>query len=166
MPTPEQDAEALLRREWLDPLGDIRIPVDPVRIARNLGIGVYTADLPDNESGRVVNRPNRDPEIYLNRSDSKNRQRFTCAHELGHYWRRTNAGQFDYHYIDRRDELAGAGTNPDEIYANQFAAALLMPQYEVRRSRGAELSLVARTFRVSPEAMAFRRKNLGIPVAS
>ena len=39
------------------------IPVDPVRIARTLGLDVVTANLPADVSGALVKDPGRDPSI-------------------------------------------------------------------------------------------------------
>ncbi len=55
------------------------LPVDPFMIAQRLGIKAYTANLDERVSGMLVKRPGEDPEIYVNDSDSPNRQRFTCA---------------------------------------------------------------------------------------
>lgn len=65
----------------------------------------------------------------------------------------------------RRDTLSAAGTDPEEIYANAFAANLLMPEYEVRRlrrgKRASDLDLALR-FGVSREAAKRRLADLGI----
>ncbi len=165
MPTTSQaetDAERLLRTAWADPFGEITIPVDPVQIANRLGVDVFTAPMDQLISGVLTKKPNSDAVIYLNRADHSNRQRFTCAHELGHYMSRTIKGTFDYEFIDRRDQLASSGSDPDEIYANQFAAALLMPADVVRRLRrdGLMPFELAYKFKVSEEAMSFRLANL------
>jgi Zn-dependent peptidase ImmA (M78 family) len=109
-------------------------------------------------------RGGRDPEIYVNRSDSYNRQRFTCAHELGHWAKNVAVGVDNEEIVDLRGSLSSAGTNAHEIYANQFAAALLMPAEEVHRlrERGYGPVAVADTLRVSPDAAAFRIENLGV----
>ncbi len=140
----------------------VQLPFDPVRMATALGIDVYIARMERGVSGTLRKTPGSDPEIYLNQDDSRNRQRFTCAHELGHYVRRTSEGDLDYDFVDNRDELAAAGLDPEEIYANQFAAALLMPEDLVRR----ELSLgpvrLALRFGVSEDAMNYRLRNLDL----
>jgi Zn-dependent peptidase ImmA (M78 family) len=162
----ERDARQLLRDVWHeDSYGEPMIPVDPIRIAELLGIDVYTAVMDENFSGALEKLPNHDPAIYLNRSDHPNRQRFTCAHELGHYYARTQSGDDQYGYTDRRDELASAGTNQDEIYANQFGAALIMPREVVndRHKRlDGDIVRLAATFRVSEDAMRIRLTTLGL----
>jgi Zn-dependent peptidase ImmA (M78 family) len=162
----ERDARQLLQKVWAD--GDpaqMRVPVDPFLIARKLGLQVLTDHGMDpGVSGMLVKASGYDdPEILLNGSDSRNRQRFTCAHELGHYNRRARTGdEGPWKYIDYRDALASRGNNPDEVYANQFAAELLMPGELVKKKWPDDVSALAYEFGVSADAMTFRLKNLGL----
>ncbi|MGP3979584.1 ImmA/IrrE family metallo-endopeptidase [Streptomyces sp. KR80] len=90
------------------------------------------------------------------------RQRFTLAHELGHVL----AG-------DAQDLLVESGMapglaeEPSEIRANAFAAAVLMPEGDLRSDvpaapdEGAFARLVTR-YRVSPSALAARLHVLGL----
>ena len=151
-------AERMLAERW-----DDTIPVDPVRIARGLGIEVLDARLRDNVSGALMKEPDQPPSIVLNWDDHRNRKRFTAAHELGHYVRRSE--QVDaYEYVDLRGPLASRGDDPDEIFANAFAAALLMPEKHVRRLAGDGLNEIqmALRFDVSREAMRHRLTYLGL----
>jgi Zn-dependent peptidase ImmA (M78 family) len=155
----KKDAEAILRTVW----GGHRFPVDPVRIARALGITVLDSRLPDDVAGTIVKENGKGPLVLLNGADHSNRKRFTLAHELGHFVRRADEGTFEY--VDRRDILSAQGTDPDEIYANAFAANLLMPESEILRlhrgERATDLELALR-FGVSREAVGIRLANLGI----
>lgn len=157
-----KDANSILETLWGRGTPDFRIPVDPVRIARQLGIDVLHTTLDPDIAGAIVKDPDQDPTILLNGIDSPNRKRFTCAHEIGHYVRR-KSNPDNYEYVDFRGMLSAAGTNDDEIYANEFAASLLMPEREVRRlaKDKTEVELAWR-FDVSREAMHFRLDNLGI----
>lgn len=159
--TAEQDADRLLRETWLGWGGEIPVPVDPIRIADRLGIQVFEAPLEDDVSGLLVKLEGKDPNIYLNQADSVNRQRFTCAHEIGHYLRRPQGA---FQYVDKRDVFASAGTHPEEVYANAFAAALLMPAEHVRAfvQEGLKDYEMAVRFKVSPEAMRYRLSNLAL----
>jgi Zn-dependent peptidase ImmA (M78 family) len=159
---PERDAEEVLRTYWARTDGAIPVPVDPIAIAGKLGINVFTASLEPDISGKLFMKAGRDPEIYLNQSDSYNRQRFTCAHELGHWAKRIAEGVESGEIVDYRGPLASTGTDAQEIYANQFAAALLMPAEEVQRltERGYGPIAIADTLRVSPDAAAFRVTNV------
>ena len=156
----ERDAARVLASVWREGL-----PVDPARIARRLGIEVLEAPLPRDVSGALIKEAGEDPRILLNQNDSPNRQRFTCAHEIGHFVRRGDNPEV-YEYIDRRDSLSGQGLLPDEMYANAFAAALLMPAEDVRRlhrEKLTDLELAIR-FGVSREAMQYRLTSLGLPI--
>lgn len=162
--TPSQaakDAERLLRRVWQRGADSVPLPVDPVRIARRLGIDVYEADLPHKVSAALVKESGQDPAIVLSKQDSPNRKRFSCAHELGHFVTHADAPD-EYEYIDYRDPLSGTGRNPDEVYANHFAASLLMPAEEVRARHSKGLSAIELSweFDVSAEAMQYRLANL------
>jgi Zn-dependent peptidase ImmA (M78 family) len=165
---PEGDAEKLLVEAWAKDANDLPfVPVDPIRIAWELGIDVATAVMDDSISAAIEKKIGSDPVIYLNINDRQNRQRFSCAHELGHYYLRTSATQGDeleYNFVDRRDHMARQGTDPDEIYANKFGAALIMPKRVVQRQFKSMRNPVqlALHFRVSEEAMRFRLQNLGL----
>jgi Zn-dependent peptidase ImmA (M78 family) len=111
--------------------------------------------------GALLKQPGQDPTIMINESDSTNRRRFTCAHELGHYVRRSDDAE-EYATVDLRSGLSAVGVDEDEIYANEFAASLLMPRREVKRliTEGFADWEMAIRFKVSREAMQFRLKNL------
>jgi Zn-dependent peptidase ImmA (M78 family) len=167
----EEDARELLKTAWAAAgSGEVvPLPVDPFAIAQALGIKAYSANLAEGVSGMLVKRAGEDAEIYVHASDSQNRQRFTCAHEIGHYVSRSAAGDIAWEYVERRDLLTSQGTDQDEIYANQFAAALLMPR-EAVEARYRELenpslsgaAALAVAFGVSADAMQYRIKNLGL----
>jgi Zn-dependent peptidase ImmA (M78 family) len=160
---PSEEADRLLNSVWAAIAGDRYIPVDPIVISRELGIDVFDADLESSTSGMIIKKVGYDPRILLNRADSPNRSRFTCAHELGHYV--SHADDPDqYEFIDRRDPLSSTGQNEEEKFANAFAASLLMPDDEVqkRSKEGASTVELAWQFRVSAEAMEYRLRNLGL----
>ena len=162
----ESDARQVLATTWA-PGSDgvpILLPVDPFVIAQKLGIKAYAAALDKGISGMLVKRAGEDPEIYVHSSDSPNRRRFTCAHELGHYYKRSATGDTEWEYVEHRDLLTSQGNDPEEIYANQFAASLLMPREEVerRKKEGAGTAILAAEFGVSEDAMHYRLVNLGL----
>ena len=159
----EQDALDLLDKSWWTSDRSEPLPVEPMDLARGLGIKVREVFLPSDESGNIVMNAFGEAIISLNRSDHPNRQRFTCAHEIGHYsMRRRYQGSSSQTFTDYRTVLAGLGTDGDEIYANQFAAALLMPAHLVKRGvrQGASAEKLARRFGTSVQAMEVRLRNL------
>jgi Zn-dependent peptidase ImmA (M78 family) len=162
----EKAAWDLLTTTWgaQPETGECALPVDPFHIAARLGLRVFFSRLNPDVSGMLAKRPHQDAEVYINDADSGNRQRFSCAHEIGHYVKRGSSSEAEsWGYIDRRGPSAARGDNPEEIYANQFAAALLMPEPKVRQlaSQFGAAAMAVR-FGVSLEAMKFRLENLGI----
>lgn len=155
----EKDAIELLDEFW-----DGVLPVDPVRIAKELGLEVLDATLKKDVSGALVKKEGRDPSILLNAEDGKSRKRFTCAHELGHYIRRSSEPTPRYEYVDYRDKNSSTGTDEEERYANSFAASLLMPEIAVKAvyEPGAPVFRLANRFGVSPESMQHRLDNLSL----
>ncbi len=157
----EHDATKLLEAAW-----GSTIPVDPVAIARDAGLRVVEAELDENTLGALVKQPGHDPAILLNQNDSANRRRFTCAHELGHFVRRLEEEE-QYATVDLRNGRSSTGEVTDEVYANEFAASLLMPSAAVHafaREGLGDLEMAIR-FKVSRQAIQFRLKNLGLAVS-
>ena len=141
-------AHALLKDIW----GDRKFPVDPVWIANELGLDVVETTLDDDVSGALLKEPEQDPVIILNRNDSNVRKRFE------------NGQPLEYEFVDSRGKLASQGVDSEEIFANNFAACLLMPEKEVRRLNNAGYApvMMASYFGVSDDAIRYRLKNLGL----
>jgi Zn-dependent peptidase ImmA (M78 family) len=163
----ERDAEELRARAWRKKgSAGIFLPVDPFAIAVDLGIQVFTGrGLSLNISGMLTKKAGyEDPKILLNAADSRNRQRFTCAHELGHYTRQVKRGEDGaWDYVDERGPISVEGLDADEVYANHFAAELLMPRALVLdRADDSNAAALAVDFGVSGDAMRFRLDDLGL----
>jgi len=141
-------------------------PVDPVSIAQKMGLQVLDTDLPASVSGALIKEAGKDPIIALHHTDHSNRKRFTCAHELGHYVSRieSNDESVEYEYVDLRGPSAANGTDPEEVFANKFAANLLMPEKIIRNlsKSGKSHFDIAMFFGVSTEALKHRLKGLGL----
>jgi Zn-dependent peptidase ImmA (M78 family) len=154
-----EDAQKLLNATWFG-----GIPVDPVAIARKTGLRVLDVPLDTDTMGALVKRPGEEPTILISQSDHENRKRFTCAHELGHFVRRSEETE-QYYSVDLRSSLSSSGRDPEEIYANEFAASLLMPPDDVRIFVQAGLSdlEIAVRFKVSRETVQNRLTNLYLP---
>jgi Zn-dependent peptidase ImmA (M78 family) len=151
-------AERVLADYW-----DGTIPVDPARIAQSMGLRVIDAYMDADVDGAIRGDGKGKPAtIYLNAHNAATRKRFTCAHEIAHYVKHAEEGEFEF--IDYRDILASTGQIPDERYANAFAAALLMPEKHIRRlhADGLDEYIMARRLGVSEAAMVNRLKNLGL----
>lgn len=151
--------------------GVTEAPVDLYDVARKLGIRIEMADLGPDCSGMLV-RGEEGAVIGVHYAHHPNRQRFTIAHELGHY--RLHSGGT---YVDRgttlrmRSNHKNSGSLSEEREANQFAAALLMPAQWVRQEvqshtidlgDDTELQALCARFGVSSQAMMYRLTNLGV----
>lgn len=144
-----------------------RPPVRIERIARDLGIEIRSGDLGD-VSGLLV-RKGEAAIIGVNSTQMRQRQRFTIAHELGHFLLHEGLEHHvDHDYrINFRSDLSSKATNVDEIEANFFAASILMPKQFLDElaaheaiaddEKSAEL---AKLFDVSRHAMSLRLANL------
>lgn len=149
-------------------------PVDPIAIAEYLKIQVKKEFFVGSLSG-VLMRRHGEAVIAINASDSLKRQRFTIAHELGHFALDHKGDVFvDHTMINRRDARSAAAIDNQEIEANAFAAELLMPSQMVLKNLNeilfinpdiSEVELVsklANIFNVSEQAMSYRLMNLGM----
>ena len=64
-----------------------RVPADVIKIANANDIKVYEGELDKKISGALrYNDTQKRFEILVNKNDLKVRQRFTIAHEIGHYF--------------------------------------------------------------------------------
>lgn len=147
------DAAKVLTENWT---GN-SFPVDPVAIANTMGLKVFTAELPQNQSGMIV-KENNIAEIYLNRYQPRTRRSFTCAHEIGHYVDRQQRNDNKYSFVDYRM----GEQNVFEWYADHFAENLLMPEGEFKKQLGAgrDVSRLSEYFGVSPAAVSTRLRHL------
>ncbi|WP_232240096.1 ImmA/IrrE family metallo-endopeptidase [Corynebacterium ulcerans] len=152
-----KDASEVLKQHW-----DLNYyPVDPVKIAREIGAEVFWGDLVEDFDGMLIPARAGDlPQIYVDTDCTIERSRFTTAHELGHLIEDGDEVQVDR----RRDARTRAGTDPHEVYANEFAASLLMPEFAIRQLRAVGMPdyKMADFFAVSMAALKNRLNNLGI----
>ncbi len=168
----EKQAAKILKKTGID-----AAPVPVHLVAQRLGLLVESAPLGDEVSGLLVVDGDMGV-IGYNATHPSVRQRFTIAHEVGHYiLHRADTTLFiDERYFSAfRDQRSSSGADPKEREANAFAASLLMPTHLVRREIEHQrfdladedaLSSLAATFQVSVQAMAFRLSNLGLFVSS
>jgi Zn-dependent peptidase ImmA (M78 family) len=152
------------------------IPVNLIAVAKRLGLVIEPAVLGDDVSGILVVDGDRGV-IGYNRDQSDARQRFTIAHEIGHYvlHRQSQALFIDKNYQAAffRSHASASKSDPREREANSFAAALLMPRIPIERefkkctllelgNDDGPIAIMARMFGVSTQAMTYRLTNLNL----
>lgn len=126
---------------------------------------ILVRELPSKVSGAFVFDDATGPCVLLNRRHPVSRQRWTLAHELGHFL--TTRSQAD---ITLTTESSG---NIAERFANVFANAFLMPPAGLRnmflelagsdgRFSSRHMLYMAHTYGVSPEAMARHLESLDL----
>jgi hypothetical protein len=155
----EKDAAQLLRTTLR-----LDVPVDSAALANELGVQTLVITMKEGTLGGLLMKPGEDPKIVVNRRDGYLRQRLTCAVELGHYLRRSTETN-DYERVDRRGSGARSPRGIDGIYAQEFAACLLMPRRDVEILSELEMDdlQMALYLKVPREAMQIRLKDLGLP---
>ena len=156
----ETEAERLLAE------ANVRaVPVPIEDVARHLRISISRAPSAD-FSGLLIRKEGR-ALIGVNSSEAPVRQRFTIAHEIGHYVfciPRKDA------FVDfRKDRAATELKPPRERQADMFAAALLMPRSQLLKdvrklAKDGVTETITDTlavrYGVSEEAMRIRLVNL------
>jgi Zn-dependent peptidase ImmA (M78 family) len=160
-------ASAQAQRDAAKVLADSGVlwpPTNVDLIARRFGLKLETVRLPDDTAGALVLEPWRTPRILLNRSHPKTRRRFTSAHEVGHFMRLDHDGTDSYSHVVYRNAISRRGTDPEEIYANEFAASLLIPKQSVVAwcEEGLDPWEMALKAEVSKDAVIQRLRNLGL----
>lgn len=120
----QADKLAILERHRLN------VPVRVGELATELGLKVFKAVLPPKISGLI--KPSENSlsgfEIHVNKYDSPERQRFTIAHEIGHFLLHSSligAGIVDN--IMYRSSLGSVY----ETEANKLAADIILPKESV-----------------------------------
>ena len=143
-------------------------PVNVLSIVRSRDIKLRFGPLPNDLSGFLVHE-NGEALIGVNTLHTKARQRFTLAHELGHYLLHPSDNFVDRKFILFRNARSSQAVDSREIEANEFAAALLMPERFLQKLLKGEtvdledeerVSQLAKTFGVSNQALIFRLINL------
>jgi Zn-dependent peptidase ImmA (M78 family) len=137
------------------------LPIDPIAIAERHGISVQ-AKPPDVEgvSGMLLRHGDEFMIVYATDIRGAGFQRFSIAHELGHYFLDGHCDQLLTHGL--HTSRAGQGSDPYEREADAFASGLLMPRSLLApmiRSRDTGLDLLlelAGTFVTSLTATGLR----------
>ncbi|MCX8667098.1 ImmA/IrrE family metallo-endopeptidase [Acetobacteraceae bacterium B3987] len=125
-PDPDFARAEAKARSILSELGYNHPPINPLDIAKKLGIDVSFVSFPQNPDVSGFYDPS-ERRIYVNAAEGTRRQSFTIAHELGHAllhqeWAKSN----EYRVLMR--DMEGDKNDPKEKEANTFAANLLVPR--------------------------------------
>lgn len=156
----EKIAEDLLNQMKLDVTP---VPVEEIATKLQIKIGRE----PSEDFSGILIRKDGKALIGINSTESHVRQRFTIAHELGHFLLHPNKATF----VDYRDNQKDIMRTPREKQANAFAAALLMPRtrlvkdVKLKFKNGIyeeDLTELASEYEVSAEAMKYRLLNLNL----
>lgn len=156
---PYEVAQAILREYW-----DLKLPINPEVFAEKLQINIVRTPELKAKSGYF---DLEDRTIYVNANEDEARQRFTIAHELGHYCLGHGtsdrvSGDPDWPLKLQQDaeEIA-----KKEAAANEFAGELLVPGRKVEElilgQNIWDFKKLVDLFQVSPEAMIFQLDKLG-----
>ena len=148
------------------------LPIKIECIVKKEGIAVRYCKLEDNMSGLlIIQGPSR--LIGIEESHVKERQRFTLAHELGHYILHNEKSNIFVDTILFKRQMEGYTSKEEkwEREANFFAANILMPEQLVKREvhllegdlyDDDNVRTLAKKFNVSLSAMTFRLTNMGL----
>lgn len=116
-------------------------------------------DFKRSEDGSIVVHGPGQFDIYISSFTGPLRDRFTLAHELGHYFLHSNQGK-------TRIKASRCGGSKAEWEANWFAAALLMPKVPFANTWQSlshkDSATIAALFRVSKQAAEYRIKSLAL----
>ena len=151
------------------------VPIE--QIVGSYGIRLKLDKVDDELSGFLVRVEDSQKKsvIGANKAHHPHRQRFTIAHELGHYLlHRGQTVHLDQQRlafaINLRNAVSSKGEDQDEREANLFAAELLMPaKFLAKDLEGVSLDLLDdsgvldrldKKYKVSTQALTFRLANL------
>lgn len=98
------------------------------------------------------------PFIILNRKDTISAQIFSFAHELSHFFRKSDAVSNSLEF-----RKTGQDSNPEEVFCNKVAAELLLPNDEfIKEYYGKDdINAISNLYKVSPIFVFYRLKELG-----
>ena len=122
-------AERILREEKL-----LELPVDLLALARTRGIFVRKMKSEeDGVSGMLLRHGDAFGILYTTQIQNKGFQRFSIAHEFGHYFIDGHLDQIPFDCNMHRSRAGFISDNYYEREADHFAAGLLMPTTPTRK---------------------------------
>lgn len=131
------------------------IPIEKVAELFSLKVINYSK-FPNSVSGAIIKKEGFNV-IGVNSNHPRVRQRFSIAHELGHYI----MGHDNTEFID---ETFDKPTNKEQE-ANKFAAEILMPKSILKKDIGEkeyDIPSLAKRYEVSEQAMSIRLLETGL----
>ncbi|KXS40967.1 MAG: hypothetical protein AWU54_1788 [Candidatus Frackibacter sp. T328-2] len=129
-------------RELLHSFGILKPPINPYNICSRLNIKISHAYF--DKANAFFTLKNGVKEIILNHSINYSlREKFTIAHEIGHYW--LNHGQITA--CPTSDIMNYESNEKIELEADRFAAELLMPSFTFAEDVD-KLPLSIRSFKI------------------
>lgn len=147
-------------------------PIQLSKLLKEIGISALGIDFTDieiasnYERGRILGAAISKGDnltIFYRKDDTKNRQRFTIAHELAHCCLHTK--NLQQNHIELRDDALVK--TQKEKDADIFAGELLIPEHILRQIHSEfyvpQLSSLANIFDVSTNVMAARLDYLSMP---
>jgi Zn-dependent peptidase ImmA (M78 family) len=124
------------------------IPIEQI-LKEQFDFNIVLIEATDNISAFV---DLNDHYIGINQNHHNNRQRFTLAHELGHY----SLGHKERTYTEYT-QTPGKERSNLETEANEFAAELLMPLAVIKKvSKDMNVDSMVNYFQVSKEALFYQ----------
>jgi Zn-dependent peptidase ImmA (M78 family) len=154
-----REARADLGIAPAEPLDDLLTTVEEA------GAHVVVLDLPEGVAGAYIAKPDC-PLLFVNGNQWIARQRFTLAHEFGHF----RMGHETV--VDKQVAISGYLHDPNEVCANAFAAEFLMPKLAIARWGAANLRsgeptlehvcLLAAEYGVSAQAARYALDTAGV----
>jgi Zn-dependent peptidase ImmA (M78 family) len=133
-------------------------PVDLEKIADGEGLRIAVAEFKEHDISGFINLEQQ--LILVNKYDSPTRQRFTIAHELGHWVLHPQELKDNKDIVILYRKTLEEESDPLEQEANCFAANLLVPNSFLEGLLAASLpdKLIANVLQVSESVIGFRRK--------
>lgn len=131
------------------------IPIEKIAELFSLKV-VYYSKFPDNISGTIIRQENLNA-IGVNSNHPEVRQRFSIAHELGHFL----LGHDHAHIVDDTFDKP----TDKEQEANKFAAEILMPTEMLKKDISEneyDIPSLANKYKVSEQAMSIRLLETGM----
>lgn len=152
-------AEILEKNSVTEP----EVPIE--KLIRAEGIRIVYEDL--NELSGMIIRQGDEATIAVHAEHNRARQKFTLAHEFGHYLLHDGRPvRYDTDFrVNLRSDSSSLANDPEEIEANFFAANILMPSSMMERdlenvavdvSDSATIRQLKRRYGVSTQAMTLR----------